>query len=1466
VASEGGNVEVPVSGKGVRAVLAVPDSLMFDPTWLGESGEVNLIVSNTGDDTLRVNNVLSDKPHVFTPGVSSLTVPGNNAQGTAVRFTPSQEGQETGSLFLFTNVGQDTVRLRGTGTRSEVAIRLVPAEFGKVRVGQTKSLRVFLANRGSIPATVDSLRVAPATPGVELVRLGLPAAIPARDSVEVGAVEFAPVTVGSLSGVSLRAIGSGVESTAQVRGQGVAPRLVVDQDSLVLGPVARGQSISNLLEVRNAGDDTLHVRQVRVSPEAFTAKPTVFALALGAVQSVEVTFAPTGYGGIEGWLTISSDAATRPDSVALHGVVIEVPPILAVAPLDTLRFGVVAPGENERQSLRLRNRGGGTLKAVLRSESGEFVPEVSDTIRLAAEQVQAVLVRFQPLQGGRRQSTLLISCNDARVPLVPVVLVGTGGGVRFESPSIEFGEVVLGTRIDTTVQVINQTSGRVELTLDLFGAGFTWDQGTVRLEAGQSISLRVNFEPNVKGRFSAKVEARGRDLELTLFGTGVEGPVMLVQPATLRPFGEVEVGQVGRGSLTVSNTGRGPLRLFDLMSSRLEYRVVQADSLPLVIQPGEDRRIEVEFTPLEKGGVTGVLTLVSNDPNNREVVRVLNGQGLEVARKLPKLELALEGIGDLIDFGRLGSGQEGRQSLLIRNTGEGPLEVKRIDSGSAQVWAEPESLVVAAGEGREVVLRVRAESGGRLEGVLGILSNDPDKPALRKVWMYALPEPRAVVLTESLRFGPGENGQRSAPLAIWNRGSARLIVDLVDDSGQLQFAKDRLVIEPDQVERSQVFYRGSGGSGEVVLASNGPGQRQLSIPWQAESLLELVRSVPADGATRVEQRTVVSLFFTQPIRQTGQLAGLAGGRMVSLQGRIVPEPLNAWRRQMQAVGAEVQIPLELAANTSYRLIVVQVESQSGARLAAPFEVGFSTAAQAAPVGQIAGKVLFEDDSPLGGTVYLANADRALVGSARIGQDGSFELSEVPEGTYSLFAQEEGTSQSFAYDTPVTVHAGEAVVGVDFALPVQREVAPVVGVAVIEEAVAVEEAPALLADSTFVVPVSTDPVLDLTGFVVQVSYNPGAVALLEVTSDTPEQKNALFAGGGFPLFLSRVIDGGTVQYGGSLLGTKPSTAPDQGGVLAYFTFRALRTDAEVSVDILRRTLYGEDTVAGRKVRIRPPGKGADFDGNGVVDFTDFFLFADAFGKPATGEAAKFDLDASGAVDFGGFFIFADNFGKSVAKLVPVGLPVADQSVQLRRAPQGKELRVQVELTGAEEARGYGLVLEYDAHRLRYQRVEAGGLVLVQALQPGLLVLGRSWQRYPADQVELLFEKHGDTPMVRVREGVVLGRDGQVRELRLVDELVQVLPFSFALAPGYPNPFNPTTTIRYQLPEAVPVRLEIYDLLGRRVRTLVDGVQEGGYYQVVWNGWDEAGVGAASGIYLYCLQAGTSRAVRKLVLLK
>ncbi len=93
----------------------------------------------------------------------------------------------------------------------------------------------------------------------------------------------------------------------------------------------------------------------------------------------------------------------------------------------------------------------------------------------------------------------------------------------------------------------------------------------------------------------------------------------------------------------------------------------------------------------------------------------------------------------------------------------------------------------------------------------------------------------------------------------------------------------------------------------------------------------------------------------------------------------------------------------------------------------------------------------------------------------------------------------------------------------------------------------------------------------------------------------------------------------------------------------------------------------------------------------------------------------------------------------------------------------------------------------------------------------------------------------------------------------------LPERFELGANYPNPFNPSTMIPYQLPAAMHVRLEVFNILGQRIATLVDGERSAGFHTTSWDATDAAGQAVAAGVYLYRLQGDGAQITRSMLLI-
>jgi len=135
-------------------------------------------------------------------------------------------------------------------------------------------------------------------------------------------------------------------------------------------------------------------------------------------------------------------------------------------------------------------------------------------------------------------------------------------------------------------------------------------------------------------------------------------------------------------------------------------------------------------------------------------------------------------------------------------------------------------------------------------------------------------------------------------------------------------------------------------------------------------------------------------------------------------------------------------------------------------------------------------------------------------------------------------------------------------------------------------------------------------------------------------------------------------------------------------------------------------------------------------------------------------------------------------------------------------------------------------------------------------------------------DVILGAHEASPEGRDDAGMVYVVWGGTQAIKTKKSELTLLPAEFALKQNYPNPFNPNTTIDYTFPSGISehIRLEIYDLRGGLVRTLLEAQISPGIHSAIWDGKDDDGERMSSGIYLYSLQAGKHVVTRKMLLVK
>ena len=218
--------------------------------------------------------------------------------------------------------------------------------------------------------------------------------------------------------------------------------------------------------------------------------------------------------------------------------------------------------------------------------------------------------------------------------------------------------------------------------------------------------------------------------------------------------------------------------------------------------------------------------------------------------------------------------------------------------------------------------------------------------------------------------------------------------------------------------------------------------------------------------------------------------------------------------------------------------------------------------------------------------------------------------------------------------------------------------------------------------------------------------------------------------------------------------------------------------------------------------------------------------------------------------------------------------------------GELVAVDVSLANVEALMGYGFKLNYETDKFEFISVapadedllkSTGGETLfhhvvtdgqvhvVTGMYNGTAVSGGG------DIVRVVFRvlnEFEDNARFEIADGLVFD-PSQLQNPAVVAGVLELqsTPREFALRQNFPNPFNPDTTIKYDLSESADVTLQIYNVLGQVVRTLVGSeAQNAGRYQIRWNGMDDRGVPVSSGVYFYQISAGKFQDVRKLMLLK
>ncbi|RKY69153.1 MAG: hypothetical protein DRQ02_01940 [Candidatus Latescibacterota bacterium] len=368
-----------------------------------------------------------------------------------------------------------------------------------------------------------------------------------------------------------------------------------------------------------------------------------------------------------------------------------------------------------------------------------------------------------------------------------------------------------------------------------------------------------------------------------------------------------------------------------------------------------------------------------------------------------------------------------------------------------------------------------------------------------------------------------------------------------------------------------------------------------------------------------------------------------------------------------------------------------------------------------------------------------------------------------------------------------------------------------------------------------------------------------------------------------------------------------------------TLTGLNNNTQYYVVVKGHNQIGDGAYSNELTNI-PSSCRSDFDSNNKVWTEDFVLFVDHFGESEgdTGYEQKYDLSGNRTVDSPDYNIFSADFGNNCpyppGKLIAcapqeginlnarAGLDIARVGSVIKGydgvdiLPSGaNQIAVDVYLDGATELKAYGITLHYDPEVLQLLGAtadneagegnllnSAGGktplfLVVADRFDKGTIWLANALGRdsKPVHGKGLLAELRFKVLKTTietspVRLAAVELFDSQLGKnqasIGITDAQAKTAEEPCLLAQNSPNPFNPSTSISFFLPQPELIHLEVYDLLGQKVKSLADGRLQAGWHTALWDGTSQQGQTVASGVYFCQLRTKAITLTRKMLLLR
>jgi hypothetical protein len=708
VVDDAGTQTVTLSGTGETATLAasfVPASMTFEAQATGTSSPTQILLAvNSGNEPLIISNVVASGNYTISSGFCTETLNPNASCSLGIQFTPTGAvGTQTGTITFTDNAGTGTqvVNLSGSNVATAPAIKLTPSglAFAAFVIGTTSAPQSVTVTNTSA-ATVTGLAVGNPSTADFTIASGsnnCGASLTAGASCSFS-VTFDPTAAGARTGAIIIA-NSAANQTLNLAGFGLTslPSAFVRDPALVFpNQVIATTSANQNITLANNGDVPLTISSVAISAGDFAISNNCpvspSTLNPNSTCTVGVTFTPTAAGSRTATVTITDNAPSSPQVIAVSGLGLTPTQILEVD-----RKRLVFPSESvgntanqpNPQTVTLTNTGNSPVTITgASSSSAAFVVGNSCPVSPAtlppgpSGNTCTLTVTFTPTAAGAAAGTLTIT-DSASATALTVTLAGTGltdtKTVDVTPAEIAFTPQVVGTSSGFTQNVVlsNQGNTNISVTSVTVTTTYSLSNGCngVVLTPTSTCTIGIGFTPTaakvIAGALTIVTTGTPATKTVGLTGTGIAAASEISLSQTSLVFDQQVVGVASLPqTLYYYNQSSSAVNLTNVVLTGADFSMT--NNCVTSVSALGFCTIRVTFKPTAAGALAGSIVITDSAPGSPRTI-TLSGTG--VAAAAPGVNLTPTSL--TFASQALGSTSVA-QNINLTNSGEANLSITGI--------------------------------------------------------------------------------------------------------------------------------------------------------------------------------------------------------------------------------------------------------------------------------------------------------------------------------------------------------------------------------------------------------------------------------------------------------------------------------------------------------------------------------------------------------------------------------------------------------------------------------------------------------------------------------------------------------------------------------------------------------------------------------------------------------------------